>query len=269
MLSIALLLFSLLTLAQDKCLDLFNQRNLGLQSSEVAFNCYKTSNETSKEMRAYNLAQMSYLKFFIAEYFLEKKEEALLEGIELAERAVLLYGVKYSLTTYNTLPDSERKVLALALYNYGLTTSRYIDIKGQWEAIKRMEDIKKSMNTIIRMKEEKTAFYGAHRTLGIFHIKVPYIAGGRIELAKNFLSTAVEQTKYNQDLSLYPANNVAYAELMFKEGQDKEGCYQVNLVASLTTEDIKKMDNGLYLETLQSVKDAKTLIQNKKCSTQF
>lgn len=271
MLSLGLLLFSLLSFAQDNCLEKFNTRHLSLTNAQNALSCYKTQADAgmSRELKTKSLSQMSYLKFFIAEYHSDNKEELLLEGIEFAEKAILLYGPKYTLATYTALPAAEKSALAEALYHYGLTTARYIDIKGQWEAIKRMEDIKKSMNTIIRMKEESTAFYGAHRTLGIFHIKVPFIAGGRIELARNFLTTALQQTSYSKDLSLYPANNVAYAELMFKESQDKEGCYHASLVASLNTEDVAKMDNGLYLETLQSVKDAKSLLQLKKCSTLY
>lgn len=272
MLTLGFLLFSALSFSQrDHCLEQFNNRSAGLSVAQEAFSCYKkeSESETIREFKAHNLSQMSYLNFFIAEYHLENKEETLLEGIEFAEKAILLFGAKYSLPTYGALSSPEKKVLSEALYHYGLTTARYIDIKGQWEAIKRMEDIKKSMNTIIRLKEEATAFYGAHRTLGIFHIKVPYIAGGRIELAKNFLSTALTQTSYLKDLSIYPANNVAYAELMFKESQNKEGCYHVDLVAKLTHEEAKKMNNGLFLETLQAIKDAKILFQNKKCVSQF
>jgi actin-related protein len=269
--SLGLVLFSLLTFAQDNCIDQFNNRSLGLSHAQEAYACYQneSESETVRELKARNLSQMSYLKFFMAEYHLENKEAPLYEGIELAEKAILLFGPKYSLQTYEKLSSSEKKVLAEALYHYGLTTARYIDIKGQWEAIKRMEDIKKSMNTIIRMKEETTAFYGAHRTLGIFHIKVPYIAGGRIELARNFLTTALSETSFNKDLSIYPANNVAYADLMFKESNIKDGCYHANLVAGLTIEEVRSMNNGLFTETLQSIKDAKNLLQTKKCSTKF
>jgi hypothetical protein len=271
MLFLGLMLFTTVAFTQDNCLELFNNRHLGQAKAQEALNCYKKESEfeVTREAKALSLSQMSYLNFFIAEYHLENKEKTLLEGIDLADKAIWLFGPKYSLQTYATLTSSEKKVLAEALYHYGLTTARYIDIKGQWEAIKRMEDIKKSMNTIIRIKEDETAYYGAHRTLGIFHIKVPYIAGGRIELAKNFLNTAIEKTSFEKELSIYPANNVAYADLMFKTGQNEEGCYHLSLVARLSSDDIVKMNNGLYAETIQSVKDAKNLQQTRKCATAF
>lgn len=264
---LGLMLLSAAAFSQDNCSEKFEKRHLGLFEAKDALDCYQLESQASTKTsdKAFALAQMSYLNFFIAEYHLEEKGSTLLKAINQADEALLLFGEKYSVANYNKLPSSDKKIVALALYNFGLTTSRYIDIKGQWEAIKRMEDIKRSMTTIIRIKEEDTAFYGAHRTLGIFHIKVPYIAGGRIELAKNFLQTTLDNTSYEKDLSLYPANNVAFAELMFKTEQKVEGCRHLKLVTDLTNDKIIEMGNGLIEETKQSVKDAKRLQTLNKC----
>ena len=264
---VSLLLFSATAFSQDSCIESFNARHIGLAKAQEALSCYKKESEilTDTSSKAHALSQMSYLNFFIAEYHLDDKENTLLEAINQADKALLLFGEKYSVNNYNKLSNSDKKIVAQALYNYGLTTSRYIDIKGQWEAIKRMEDIKRSMSTIIRIKEEETAYYGAHRTLGIFHIKVPYIAGGRIELSKNFLQAAIDKTSYDKDLSLYPANNVAYAELMFKIEQKDQGCRHLKLVTDLTDEKIVEMKNGLIEESKQSVRDALKLQKSQKC----
>ena len=261
-------LFSTLVLANPACDELFINRENGKAEAMEALSCYQKeqSQQTQKEGKAHGLNRMSYLKFFIAEYHLNEKEDMLLEGIELAEKSMLLFGTKYSVPEYSKLSATEKKLVAEALYNYGLTTARYIDIKGQWEAIKRMEDIKRSMNTIIRIKEEATSFYGAHRTLGIFHTKVPVIAGGKIELAKEYMTTVLEKTKFSGDVSLYPANNLAYADLMFKLENKKEYCHHINIVAALTEDDVRSMDNGLFFESMQSVKEAKKLASARKCS---
>lgn len=261
-------LFTTLVWANPTCEELYVNREAGKAEALQALSCYQKEQPqiTQRDQKAFGLNRMSYLKFFIAEYHLNEKEDMLLEGIDLAEKSMLLFGTKYAVTEYSKLNAEEKKLLAEALYNYGLTTARYIDIKGQWEAIKRMEDIKRSMNTIIRIKEEATAFYGAQRTLGIFHTKVPVIAGGKIELAKDYMNTVLEKTKFSGDVSRYPANNLAYADLMFKLENKKEYCHHINIVAALTEEEVRSMDNGLYFESMQSVKEARKLAVARKCS---
>lgn len=267
-LTYAMVFFSLFSYANSNCDELYTKRDTDLATAQEALKCYEIDQTTitSREQKAHALNRMSYLKFFIAEYHLSEKEETLLEAINLAEKSVLLFGTKYSVTEYMNLSSPEKKLLAEALYNYGLTTSRYIDIKGQWEAIKRMEDIKRSMNTIIRIKEDATAFHGAHRTLGIFHTRVPVIAGGKIELAKQYLQTVLENTAFSGDVSRFPANNIAYSDLMYKLENKKVYCHHVNIVAALTETEVRAMDNGLFFETMQSVKDAKKLVISRKCS---
>ena len=267
-LTVALVCLSAFGYANSTCEELYLDREKGQSEAVEALNCYKKDQTTlsDKEQKAHALNRMSYLKFFIAEYYLTEKEDTLLEAIDLAEKSMLLFGTKYAVTEYMNLTASEKKLLAEALYNYGLTTARYIDIKGQWEAIKRMEDIKRSMNTIIRIKEETTAFYGAHRTLGIFHTKVPVIAGGKIELAKQYMQIVLTNTQFMGDVSLYPANNLAYADLMFKLENKKEYCHHLNIVAALTETEVRAMDNGLFFESMQAVRDAKKLVVSRKCS---
>ena len=196
---------------------------------------------------------------------MDYKMTVLSEGISLAERGILLYGEKYNVAEYLKLNAPEKETLAWLLYNYGLTTSRYVDLAGKFEAIKRMEDIKKSMNSIIRMKEEKTSFFGAHRTLGIFHMKVPAIAGGRIEISKQYLDKAVAETKDETGLSQYPANNIALADLYYKLGKNEEACEQLALVKDLDEAKILDLDNGHVIETTADVKEAKESYRTRRC----
>ena len=252
----------------NPCDDLYDAREEGLAKSEAAFACYNTelTSVANRNAKAHALNQMSYLKFFMAELFLEEKTAALLEGIALSEKALLSFGAKYSIPEYKKLTPQEQKILAVSLYNYGLTTARYVDIKGTMEALKRMEDIKKSMATIIRIGQEATAHYGAHRTLGIFHTKVPAIAGGQINLAKEYLEKAIAGTIYSQGLSTYPANNIAYADYLFKQGKKAEACSQLSLVMKLTPEEVRSMNNQLYSETLKDISNATELSNSRKCS---
>lgn len=257
------LIFSFSAVASD-CDVLFDERAEGLQKAREAYSCYEKNQRAERATKAHALSRMSYLKFYMSEYFAGDKSDALLEGIRLAENAVLLYGAKYDVASYLKLPAAEKEIVGWALYNYGLTTSRYVDISGPLEAIRRMEDIKKSMNSIIRMKEEPVSFFGAHRTLGIFHMKVPAIAGGDIKLSEAYLNKAVSSTIAFSNVSAYPSNNLALGELYLKLNQDAKACGQIALVAGLTDSDILKLNNGHVLESRQTVMKARELLE-KKC----
>jgi hypothetical protein len=254
--------------SQTNCDSLYEARDQGEEKTKEALSCYESIlvEATSRESQAHILNQMGYLKFFMAELFSDNKAQTLFEGMELSERSVLLFGPKYSLSDYRLLLPEEIKLLAVALYNYGLNTSRYVDMMGTFEALKRMGDIKKSMSSIMRIKEEATAHWGAHRTMGIFHTKVPSIAGGDMNLAKDFLLKALEMTIYKNGVSTYPSNNLAYSDWLYKSNKFNEACEQLNRVAALTDGDISAMDNGLYLETKTDVQKAKELFVTRQCS---
>lgn len=252
----------------DPCQKEFDLRGAGLQRAQEGLSCYNEILKTplARNDRAHALTQLSYLKFFQAENFSTQKEKLLLEAMDIAEKAVLLYGTKYSLNEYRQLPAADQKVLALALYNYGLIVARYIDEKGVIEALKRMDDIKKSMNTVIRLKQESVAHYGAFRVLGIFHMKVPSIAGGDINLSKDYIPKAIAGTLYSPGLSRYPLNNLVYSDLLFKLGQKQESCDQLRLLAQLSPEEVRSMDNGMIFESLQNVEEAKEQMRTRKCA---
>lgn len=261
-----ILLLVLPLYASANCENLFNNRHLGPSQTDQAINCFEkdvNSSELATKANAYG--KLSYLYFFKAQFYLESKMPTLLEGIALAEKGLLLFGKKYDVNAYNSLPATEKKIVGELLYNYGLCTSRYIDLAGKFEAIRRMDDIKKSMNTIMRIGEESVAHYGAHRTLGIFHMKVPAIAGGRIELSKNYLEKAVVETRVNGGVSSYPSNNVALSDLYYKLKLNEASCDHVKIVATLSKEDVKALNNGYYFESLEAVKDAGLKMRERGC----
>jgi tetratricopeptide (TPR) repeat protein len=255
------------TKVTETCPELFHKRGESLETAKRAHDCALAESKAATDnlTKAEALNRLSYTKFFIAETYLKEKEEMLLDAINLSEKTILLFGVKYAIPEYMKLSAAERKVLAEALYNYGVATSRYIEIKGQWEAIKRMEDIKRSMNSILRMKEEATAVYGAYRTLGIFHMKVPSIAGGKIELSEDYLKKAVSLSIQQGEVSLYPANNLALADLFHKLGKKDEACNQIKAVAELKAEDVASWPSGLVHESISSLAKARELAKTRKC----
>jgi hypothetical protein len=267
MLKFLIILFPVISLAQSQCDLLYTQRDGGQMKAEEALVCYEQTyaNLSSREEKSNSLNKMSYLKFFIAEYFLREKIGTLYEAMDLAEKSVLLFGEKYSLSDYRTLSEEEINLLAIALYNYGLTTARYIDLKGVMEALSRMGDIKKSMQTIIRLKKEEIVHYGAHRTLGIFYMKVPGIAGGDMKLSKEYFDKALLMTKVKEQLSSYPANNIAFAEWLYKSGKNKEACDQLKVISSLSESEVKELNNDLFYESMIDVKKSKELITEFEC----
>ena len=268
MLYLIFIVMASLGFAQSDCDSLYEAREAGVVQARDALSCYESSLSqlTTRESKAHTLNQISYLKFFIAEYFLVEKTPTLFEGMTQAEKSVLLFGPKYSLNDYRLLSPTELKLLAVALYNYGLLTSRYVDLMGTMEALKRMGDIKKSMSSIMRIKEDDVAHYGAHRTMGIFHTKVPAIAGGDMNIAKDFLIKAIEMTEYKAGLSSYPANNIAYSDWLYKRGLTSESCAQLKLIVSLNEEDIRAMKNGLVFESMVDLKKGNELYQSRQCS---
>lgn len=266
----ALLAFPFATEAQteiESCQSLYDRRGESLDISKRAHDCAvaEAKEATDKQSKAAAYNRMSFIKFFIAETFLTEKEDMLLDAIALSEKTMLLFGEKYAIPEYMKLTAGERKVLAEALYIYGVATSRYIEIKGQWEAIKRMEDIKRSMNSILRIKEEATAHYGAYRTLGIFHMKVPSIAGGKIDLAEDYLKKAVALSLYQGQVSIYPINNLALSDLFYKLGKKAEACAQIKAVTEITVEEIKTWPNGMTHESISSLSKAKEMAKARKC----
>lgn len=268
-----LILFLYFTLnqvyAEDTCKSLFVNRGENKEQVTKALNCYQTSLAAadSEVVQAQILSQISYLHFFNAEVFLNEKLPALEESMNAAEKGAKLFGELYDIKAYRELGDAEKIVLAKNLYNYGTAVARYVDIKGKWEAIKRMGDIKNSMSSIIRIGQSDVAFYGAHRTLAIFHMKVPAIAGGDKEISKKYFKLLIEKTSFKEDLSRYPVNNLMYADYYFSEKMIPAGCRQLSLMKDLTDDEIKSMSNGLYFETVADVKKAKVEFEKFKCDT--
>lgn len=264
---ILLALVSVSALA-DTCSPLFDRRGAGATQTIEAIGCYEDSlrNVTDAETRSQYLVSLSYLKFFQAENYSQRKESLLFEAMEIAEKSLLIFGAKYSLGDYRKLSASAQTLVAESLYNYGLIVARYVDEKGVVEALKRMDDIKKSMTTIIRLKQENVAHAGAHRVLGIFHTKVPSIAGGDLKLAKTYLEAALEGSRYNGELSRYPLNHVVYSDYLYKVGEKDRACAELQKIMGLNESDIRNLDNGLFYESLQNVASAKASFNERKCS---
>ncbi|MBD65984.1 MAG: hypothetical protein CME62_12305 [Halobacteriovoraceae bacterium] len=250
------------------CDDLYERRGESLSTLKLGKQCLKdliaTSN-LSKDLKGEAISDLSYLMFFEAEYYLDNDEDKMLAALNKAKEGAEIFGELNDFRVYRKLSQAEQAALAEALYNFGTITARYIDLKGKWEAIKRMGDIKKPMSSVIRLKQQEYAHYGAHRTLAIFYLKVPGIAGGSIEKSKEFFDVVMKQTTDATGLSSYPLNNMVYADYLFEVDKDKEACAQLAMVKNLTAADIAKLDNGFEFETGEQVKEAARRFAANKC----
>lgn len=253
----------------DSCKESYRNRGISLQKTDEALNCYQEDLKSLTNIldRANAYANLSYLEFFKAEMFLTEKLSALESSINYAQKGAELFGELFDVVSYRKLDDVSKIVLAKNLYNYGTSVARYVDIKGKWEAIKRMGDIKNSMNSILRIGQADIAYHGAHRTLAIFHMKVPAIAGGKKELSKKYFLIVMDKTSYRGDLSRYPVNNLMFAEYYYSEKMLPAACRQLALIKDLDESEVKQMANGLYYETLKDVEKAKKVFKDYQCDT--
>ena len=50
-----------------------------------------------------------------------------------------------------------------------------------------------------------------------------------------------------------------------KLGDKEESCHQLKIVANLSEQEVRSMDNNLFYETMEKVREAKELIQSRQC----
>lgn len=252
---------SLMSNAQSACDSLYHSRHLGEAKAREALTCYEKELPTAKghEAKGIILNKMAYLNFFIGEYHSDKRLAILQKGIDLAEESMLQFGTKYSIDDYRKLSPSELKVLAESLYLYGFISARWVDIRNStMDALRRMNDIKRPMLTILRLNEGDLYHRGAERVLGIFYMKVPAIAGGDMKLSGDYL----EKSRL---AGSFPVNHFVYAEWLYKSGKRAEACKELSLISDLTEDDVKLLKNGFYYESLIDVQKARALRAEYEC----
>ena len=256
--------------AYADCANLFEQRNESATKLQSALNCYENIISTTGQdnAKADSLIRTSYLHMYNSEYYILGDSNKMAElnlAFDKAKDAAELFGRLFDLRSYEKLGESEKDNVARALYFYGTAISRYVEIKGKIEAIKRLSTIKRSMNTVIRMGRESIEHYGAHRTLAILNTKVPVIAGGNRELAQKYFEIATSRTETSKGYSSYPLNNLMYSEFLSENGTNEQACSQLSKIINITEDEILKLDNGYSFETLNDIKKARSKYSKLAC----
>jgi hypothetical protein len=251
----------------NDCNYLFSQRGISLEKTSAGYSCFDKLNQSTTTTfdKTYNLNKMSYLKFLEATMFNNDKVEALKKSYELAQDAIKQYGNLFSRESIQNLPENELKLVAESYYLYGTAVSSYIEIMGRWEAVKRMSEIKNTMTMILSLKLPETFYYGAYRTLAIFNLRVPKIAGGNINRSRAFFQRLEKESTNEINVMSYPVGHIFYAEYFRKTGKNEEACRQLEKVKDLTDIEIKTYFNDLYYETLVDRDLAKEQFEKYSC----
>ncbi len=249
----------------NNCDELYNSRGESLKVTQDAFNCLDILQEESKLFNSKRLNKMAHLKFFEATYFENDRLNSLVKSYSLAKKSINQYAVLFNSTELKKLPSDEIDEVALSYYFYGTSVSKYVDLKGKWEAIKRMSEIKNSMNMILRLKRSSTYHYGAYRNLAIFNLKVPKIAGGKITRSKLFFEKLIKESSSEIGVSTYPVGHIYYAEYLKRVGKKAEACKQLTLVKDLTDAQINSTFLDLIYETKKDRSDAEKVFEKYSC----
>lgn len=268
---LGLIVFSILsTTTYANCLDLYTERAESLAKTNDAIECFKQLETTASGNIAKSeaLIKITYLHMFKSEFYTEDSGQKMLElksAMIKSEAAALLFGRLFDIRGYETLGETEKDQVAKALYFYGTAMSRYVEIKGKIEAIKRLSRIKRTMNSVLRIGRDSLEHYGAHRTLAILNAKVPVIAGGDKELARKYFEIVIKNTQTILGASSYPLNNLMFAEFLFENATKAEACAQLEKIAALTTEEVESLNNGYTAETLSDVRKANEKLKSFSC----
>lgn len=247
------------------CDDLYNKRGESLSATQDAFSCLEKSETLNKMQLSSKLNNMAYLKFFEATYFENDSLVTLVQSYEYSKESVEVYGKMFDIASVRDLGDEDLKQVALAYYLYGTSVSKYVDLKGKWEAIKRMSEIKDSMKMILSLKQPSTFHYGAYRNLAIFNLKVPSIAGGSMDRSKIFFERLMSSSKNERNISSYAVGHIYYAEYLIRVNRKADACKELDLVKSLNDSDINTYFKDLIYETKKDQEEAIKMFKEYSC----
>jgi len=250
-----------------ECNDLYSSRGQNLQTTIDAYNCFDNNNEgnISNHEKSVNLNKMAYLKFFEGSFYENDALNSLYKSFSLAQDAIKLYGPLFNKEAVIDLPTVQVEEVALSYYLYGTSLSKYVDLKGKWEAIKRMSEIKNTMKMILSLKKPSTFHFGAYRTLAIFNLKVPKIAGGSLSRSGMFFEKLMKESKTQINVISYPVGHIFYAEYLRRIGKNQESCQQLDLIKSLTNDEIETYFQDLKFETIKDRNVAEETFKQYSC----
>lgn len=262
--SLFIALFSSASFASDSCLPLFEKHGLEAGASEQAIACYERELQlaTTVQVKANSLNYLSQLHFFMSTNEDKKNESSRLErATKQGEKSALLFGGWLDEKAYAKLSLADRRLLSVALYNYGTGLARLSETQGSLTVVAKWPTIQKVMKLIMRLGHPDVAGFGAHRTLAIANTRMPAPFGDR-KLAEQYLKFAIQKSDRG-GFSSYLVNHTMLADLYFRQGRRADACAQLKIVASIQNEQItSKTAAGVY-EGLTDRRNAQNLLKEK------
>lgn len=257
-----LTLFAVSANANDVCLNDYLNKGMVNGAYERAIDCYRSElqNKHVREVESDYRNQLAYLYFFASEEVKTKNERQELQELAKtqSEASVALFGELLNEENYLALPSDARLVLSRALYIDGVLLARIAEEKGGLKVINAWPKIQKIMKMVMKLGHNYVEYYGAYRTLAIAHTRMPSFIADR-ELAFNYYTAIIENTDVGNGRSAFVANNLFFAELLFKLDKDAEACKQLNLAATATQADIEASAPAHVYESLKNVNEAKRM----------
>lgn len=256
----------LLSLLVASCLPLFEKHGLEAGASEQAIACYEReySVAATPQAKASALNYLSQLHFFMAGSEDRANEKSRLErAVRQSEKSALLFGGWLDEQAYAKLSIEDRKLLTVALYNYGTSLARLSEEQGSLIVVAKWPTIQKVMKLVMRLGHPDVAGFGGHRTLAIANTRMPAPFGDK-KLAEQYLKFAIQKSDQG-GFSSYLVNHTMLADLYFRQDRKVEACAQLRIVANLQNEQIAtKTAAGVY-EGLTERRNAQKLVK-EKCS---
>lgn len=249
----------------NNCERLYFDRGEGIDKLEEAIECYKSTKEKNQLLELKRLNSLSYLYFFKSMFYGKNKESSLIKSYNFAKDSINKYGTMFNTAPIRNLPKEEKSQVARAYYLYGTAVSQYIELKGKWVAIKRMSEITKSMTSVLRLRLPETFYYGAYRTLAIFNLKVPKVAGGSLAKSKSFFEKLMKESLNGLGVSSYPVGHYFYAEYLYRVSRKNDACSELQKVIDIKDKEIYEFFPDLIPETFKDRENAIKKFEEYNC----
>lgn len=266
MLSLFFVFLSSMSFATDACLPLFQKHGMEAGASENAIACYERvyNSATTPQEKSNSLNYLSQLHFFMSTNEDRANEISRLErATNLGEKSALLFGGWLDEQAYAKLSVDDRRLLTIALYNYGVSLARLSEAQGSLVVVTKWPTIQKVMKLVIRLGHPDVAGFGGHRTLAIANTRMPAPFGDK-KLAEQYLKFAIQKSDRG-GFSSYLVNHSMLADLFIRQDRKAEACAQLSLVAKISNEQIVSNTAAGTYEGLSDRRNAQNLMK-EKCS---
>jgi hypothetical protein len=206
-------------------------QGVGNQNVKKAIDLYRSlfNSATTKVDKVKYAALLSKTVSFLGESQKVDAQAAQIhdEGIKAAAEGLKAYGLdtKDSLTDANidaikALPKAEKDQVAAALFYKGLNLGQWGNANGITSSLTRWPELRKTLESVIRIGNKEIHHYGPYRILGRAYHKIPGFLGGDMAKAEKYLQTAFDGTLNKETgLSTYGHNTYFLIETLAANGK--------------------------------------------------